>query len=512
MGQLFRKPFVVEVIGAGFEKPSDAAYFTLRFPRVKLHLDRTFVDTSSFDELQAMAKKSFEPISDPDTDDIVRRIQKANGKHAIIEEGWSQETSREAAGSSAASTPVKPTNRSNELPSAHTTGNSSIQVPPINLSHPPTTVKTEVPITPPRLNRRPPGSEVQSYHPEPTEARGQDRESGGGPNLHIGWRSSTHLPLTENPNPSDKRGSKRPLQQDASGETAQTPDNKRSKSQPCMTVQLRGGASSPAMLKPTIVKKRFQCTVPADSRSKERGVQVLAHICRSPSPTTGASISRILTSHWCIGTDNRIFGDQSGCKCTNCRLILIIVADESKLVDIARDLKKTSTAVADIRKQALEKVSVNPRVGNLTDKRGEKDQKLVIFLLNSARPAISEIEKELKAMPTAYEWYVTRLNKVFKDYFAGAILVSFSKPFFSPAMAMSILEGVKEVPDFAIQDMDEIHGHFTRLIASGLSVQSERSATGSVTVLESESEVKVEWKWSKVVKLMGSLGCDAVQV
>ncbi|KEF63666.1 uncharacterized protein A1O9_01644 [Exophiala aquamarina CBS 119918] len=544
-GQLFRKPFVVEVMGAGFEKPSDAAYFTLRFPRVRLHLDRTFVNTSSFDELQAMAKESFKPVRNSDTEDIVRRIQKANGKHAIVEEGWSQETCREAAASSAASTPVMPISRSNGLLIAHTTGSSSAQLGPISLSRPPPTIQTEGPIAPPGLNRRQPGSEVQSHHPEPTEARDQDRRSSEGRDLYMGssLSSITHLPLNENPNPLNTRGNRRPLEQDPAGEIAQNPDSKRTKSQPCATVRCRVGASSLAMLNSTFLKKRFQCTVPNDSRWKEKGVQVLAHICRTPSPTAVASVSRILTSHWCTGTDNPVFGRQSGCKCSNCRLILIIVADESKLVDVARDLKETSAAVADIRKQALEKLSLNPRFGKLTHQGGENDQKLVVFLLKSARPAISEIEKEVKEISTAYGWYVTRLNKVFKDHFAGAIFFSFPKPFFSPAMAWSLFQGVKGAPDFAIQDADGAHDHLRRLVALGLPMQSKNLATHSVAALgsgsgvgpgpshpgvegtgshfpavtkasqlESQGSTQLEWKWSKVCKLMGSLGCDADQV
>src|SRR5437773_6809418 len=48
--ELFKRPFVVEVMGAGFVKPANAGYFALRFPRVqKIHQDRTFKDTVSFD-------------------------------------------------------------------------------------------------------------------------------------------------------------------------------------------------------------------------------------------------------------------------------------------------------------------------------------------------------------------------------------------------------------------------------------------------------------------------------
>jgi len=506
--QFFRKPFVVEVKGAGFDKPSDAAYFTLRFPRVKLHLDRTYVNTSSFDELQATARGSFELLSDSDTDDVLQRILKANGKHTIVDEGWSQETSRETAGTSTASTRGRP----NYLPTAHAAGNSRAPVRPIGDSHPTTAVRTEELITPPPLNRQPPGSKLQPFHPKRTEPQGQVPGPDEEQDPYIGSTRTTYLPLSEMLNPPESRGLKRTLQQEIDRETAQTTGHKRRKGQSGAAVRRRGGASSPAMLNPTPVMKRLQSTVPVGSRSREVAVHVLAHICRTPSPDAADSISQILTSHWCLGTDNRRFGGRSRCGCPNCKLILIIAADESKLDDIAIDLKKTSVAVADIRRQALEKMAVRSKFINLMDEGGGQDQKLVIFLLKSAKTAISAIEKQLNAMPNAYEGHTAQLNKVFKDHFAGSIHFSFPKPFFSPTMALSVLQGAKESPGFAIQDVNETHARFARVIASGLPMQSTRSETRSATVQGSTSEVKVEWKWSRVCKLMSSLGCDTAQV
>jgi DNA ligase 4 len=55
----------VELVGAGFDKLANARYFTLRFPRVlKIHQDRTFKDTVSFDELQELARQSMEVPGD----------------------------------------------------------------------------------------------------------------------------------------------------------------------------------------------------------------------------------------------------------------------------------------------------------------------------------------------------------------------------------------------------------------------------------------------------------------
>jgi hypothetical protein len=58
--ELFKRLFVVKVISAGFDKPANVSYFTLRFPRVqKVHLDRAIEDTVSFRELQEMARAAY---------------------------------------------------------------------------------------------------------------------------------------------------------------------------------------------------------------------------------------------------------------------------------------------------------------------------------------------------------------------------------------------------------------------------------------------------------------------
>ncbi|CAG8107833.1 unnamed protein product [Penicillium olsonii] len=55
----FKHPFVVEMLGSGFEKPPSGRYFTLRFPRIlKVHLDRPMEDTASFRELQILAEEA----------------------------------------------------------------------------------------------------------------------------------------------------------------------------------------------------------------------------------------------------------------------------------------------------------------------------------------------------------------------------------------------------------------------------------------------------------------------
>ena len=63
---IFRKPFVFDVAGSGFDKAPNRDIFTLRFPRVlRLHRDRDWKQAVSLDELQAMAVEArTAPIGD----------------------------------------------------------------------------------------------------------------------------------------------------------------------------------------------------------------------------------------------------------------------------------------------------------------------------------------------------------------------------------------------------------------------------------------------------------------
>ena len=57
-------------MGAGFDKPADTSYFALRFPRLlKIHGDRSFNNTISFEELQEMAKRCNEVLEDSEREE-----------------------------------------------------------------------------------------------------------------------------------------------------------------------------------------------------------------------------------------------------------------------------------------------------------------------------------------------------------------------------------------------------------------------------------------------------------
>ncbi|KAL4819847.1 hypothetical protein BDW67DRAFT_173121 [Aspergillus spinulosporus] len=62
---VFKTPFVVEVMGSGFGKPSGARYYTIRFPRIlKIHSDRSIEDAASFRELQVLAETAISAPSE----------------------------------------------------------------------------------------------------------------------------------------------------------------------------------------------------------------------------------------------------------------------------------------------------------------------------------------------------------------------------------------------------------------------------------------------------------------
>lgn len=80
---LFKKPFVVELMGSGFEKPPGARYYALRFPRIlKIYTDRTFEDAVSFQELQILADDARSVPTEDLNDEIGqwrKRLKVGNG-------------------------------------------------------------------------------------------------------------------------------------------------------------------------------------------------------------------------------------------------------------------------------------------------------------------------------------------------------------------------------------------------------------------------------------------------
>jgi DNA ligase 4 len=78
--ELFKNPFVVEVVGGGFEKPANVTYHCLRFPRItKIHEDRSWSDIMSFDQLQELANNALTMAANEDSQTDREWIEKLIG-------------------------------------------------------------------------------------------------------------------------------------------------------------------------------------------------------------------------------------------------------------------------------------------------------------------------------------------------------------------------------------------------------------------------------------------------
>ncbi len=79
MSVVFRKPFVFDIAGSGFDRPPNRDIFTLRFPRLmKVRFDRDWRDTVDLDELQHMATEARTVPTGDLSDDIAEWIEKLN--------------------------------------------------------------------------------------------------------------------------------------------------------------------------------------------------------------------------------------------------------------------------------------------------------------------------------------------------------------------------------------------------------------------------------------------------
>lgn len=78
---IFSEPLVFEVLGSGFEKPSNRSFFMLRHPRVKkLHQDRTWKDCVSMQELQEQAASARAAPIDSESQETRRFISRLEAK------------------------------------------------------------------------------------------------------------------------------------------------------------------------------------------------------------------------------------------------------------------------------------------------------------------------------------------------------------------------------------------------------------------------------------------------
>ncbi|MBA7494047.1 DNA ligase [subsurface metagenome] len=122
---IYTKPMVVEIFGAGFERPQSSDFFILRFPRrvgskIKLHKDREVGDTVDFDELQEMAQISLKEQDDAATQEEIEwmeRLLAADPKSKYIIDK-SQSTSPSKTQHSATTVSLTPAGRASTQSSA----------------------------------------------------------------------------------------------------------------------------------------------------------------------------------------------------------------------------------------------------------------------------------------------------------------------------------------------------------------------------------------------------------
>ncbi len=79
MSVVFRKPFVFDVAGSGFDKSPNSDIFTLRFPRlIKIRLDKDWRETVDLDELQRMAAEARTVPTGDLSEEIANWVEKLN--------------------------------------------------------------------------------------------------------------------------------------------------------------------------------------------------------------------------------------------------------------------------------------------------------------------------------------------------------------------------------------------------------------------------------------------------
>jgi DNA ligase 4 len=79
---------LVELIGAGFDKPPNTRYFALQFPQIlKIYKDRSFKDTISFEELQEMAKQ-YSKVPEDSKREETRWVEKLGIPDYLVGRSW----------------------------------------------------------------------------------------------------------------------------------------------------------------------------------------------------------------------------------------------------------------------------------------------------------------------------------------------------------------------------------------------------------------------------------------
>lgn len=116
MSVIFTKPFIVEVLGSSFERPSAKNYYTLRHARIlKIHRDRDLADVIGFDELQDMAVQAKKLPADLQQEET-NWLNRLQAHHALQGNPLSQSSTVTASTRSPGSARPSPTKASRHVP------------------------------------------------------------------------------------------------------------------------------------------------------------------------------------------------------------------------------------------------------------------------------------------------------------------------------------------------------------------------------------------------------------
>jgi DNA ligase-4 len=129
MSVAFKKPFVAEILGSGYEKAQNESFEMLRHPRIKkIHHDRTWEDTVTLKDLEQMADEKWD-VPDPDALDghakdvamLVKRYVDEMSQSQIENSEYSttQETTQRTTQRSDARTTVTPVQTIRSVRSTH---------------------------------------------------------------------------------------------------------------------------------------------------------------------------------------------------------------------------------------------------------------------------------------------------------------------------------------------------------------------------------------------------------
>jgi DNA ligase 4 len=168
----FTKPAAFEITCFSFHKESNTNFYSLRFPYVsKIHLDRTFKDCLTFQELQAAAEEELECPEMEDSQELTRWIEaleqgESKGQEANLQESQMSETTASTT-TSQAETPQHRV----EQPPARPACASAIAAVKAGLPTPPTSSTTQAGSSPAERGSTHPSARKRHTEPLPGSPR-----------------------------------------------------------------------------------------------------------------------------------------------------------------------------------------------------------------------------------------------------------------------------------------------------------------------------------------------------